>query len=78
MKPYLQITKDILPKVIIPLTKPEKPQPNSCCGCGCGESCVWVPYYKDMKEYEEILLSESEQKVNKEFKEQKNNIKNDC
>ena len=48
MKPYLQITKDILPKIMIPFTKSEKPQPNSC--CGCGENCV--PYYKDMKEYE--------------------------
>jgi hypothetical protein len=71
MKQLIQLTKDTLPKVISATIKPEKPHPNSCCGCGCGDICVWVPYYKAMKEYEEIL------NLN-EFKEQKINIKDDC
>ena len=59
MKQILQLTKDTLPKVIAANIKPEKPHPNSCCGCGCGEICVWVPYYKAIKEYEECVNIEN-------------------
>lgn len=54
MKQLLQFTKETLPKVITQV-KPEKPHPNACCGCGCGEECVWVPYYKAIKEYESYI-----------------------
>ena len=72
MKQLLQLTKDTLPKVVAANIRPEKPHPNSCCGCGCGEICVWVPYYKAMKDYEDLIKDESK------VKEQKNYIKDDC
>lgn len=65
MKHVLQLTKDVLPKVIAAHIKPEKPHPNSCCGCGCGDICVWVPYYKAIKEYEESVTLENKVEKNK-------------
>jgi hypothetical protein len=65
MKQLLQLTKETLPKIVAPHIKPEKPHPNSCCGCGCGEICVWVPYYKAIKEYEETT------KIENKFEEKK-------
>ena len=60
MKQLLQFTKDTLPKVVAAHIKPEKPHPNSCCGCGC-EECVWITYYKSIKEYEEKVSSDMSQ-----------------
>jgi len=62
MKTIVQFTKDTLPKVITSCIKPEKPHPNSCCGSGCGEVCVWIPYYKEMQEYEECIKLENKNK----------------
>ena len=55
MKSIIQFTKDTLPKVITTCIKPEKPHPNSCCGTGCGDICIWMPYYKALVEYEECI-----------------------
>ena len=59
-----EITKRYIRRIITTCIKPDKPYPNSCCGCGCGEVCVWTPYYKALKEYEEcIKIRDKDNKV---------------
>jgi hypothetical protein len=64
MKQLIQFTKETFPK-ILSCIKPERPHPNACCGCDCGELCAWVPYYKALKEYEECVAESSKSKEEK-------------